>query len=90
MPYIDQKGRDFYEHNGLERLVNAISESEGITAGDLNYLFTRLAMAYTSKNMNYQKINDVLGALEGAKLEFYRKRVSSYEDIKEKMNGPVY
>lgn len=89
MPYIDQKGRDFYERNGLEQLVNAVV-SDGVTAGDLNYLFTRLAMAYTSKNMNYQKINDVLGALEGAKLEFYRKRVSSYEDIKEKMNGPVY
>lgn len=39
---------------------------------------------------NYQAINDVIGALEGCKLEFYRRLVSEYEDGKAATNGDVY
>jgi hypothetical protein len=58
--------------------------------GELNYLFTMIINHYLIGNgMNYQRINDVIGALEGAKLEFYRKDVIAYEDEKIKENGDV-
>lgn len=33
---------------------------------------------------------DILGVLEGAKLELYRRKIALYEDIKIKENGDVY
>lgn len=59
--------------------------------GDLNYLFTRLAWEYFQRNgPNYTTINDVIGALESAKLEFYRRVAAPYEDKKIVENGDVY
>ena len=37
-----------------------------------------------------QNVYDVIGALEGAKMELYRRKISLYEDIKLKENGDVY
>jgi hypothetical protein len=39
---------------------------------------------------NYQTLNDVMGALAGAQMEFYRKVVAPYENKKEIINGSVY
>jgi hypothetical protein len=39
--------------------------------------------------ISYQRINDVMGALEGAKLELYRRTATPYEDEKIKTNGDV-
>jgi len=38
----------------------------------------------------YQTFNDILGALEGAKLEVYRRVVGPYENGKMSENGDVY
>ena len=60
-------------------------------AGELNYAFTMLIQQYIGPGgTNYQSINDVMGALEGAKLEFYRRIAAPYEDKKIKENGDVY
>lgn len=60
-------------------------------AGELNFVFTELIKRYMDLNkLNYQTINDVVGALEGAKLEFYRRVAVPYEDLKIKENGDVY
>ncbi|MDC3283262.1 hypothetical protein OAV41_01680 [Planctomycetota bacterium] len=40
--------------------------------------------------LNYQQCNDVMGALTGAQLEFYRRFVADYEDTKIRDNGDVY
>jgi len=40
--------------------------------------------------LNYQTINDIIGALEGAKLEFYRRIAIPYENAKLTENGDVY
>ena len=40
--------------------------------------------------VSYSLINEVTGALENAKLEFYRRVVVPYEDMKIKINGDVY
>ena len=59
--------------------------------GELNYLFTVLAQEYwETRGKNYQAINDIVGALEGAKLEFYRRVATPYENTKIKENGDVY
>jgi len=47
-------------------------------------------MDYYNQGPSYQTINDIIGALEGAKMEFYRRVVVPYEDKKIKDNGDVY
>lgn len=61
------------------------------TPGELNYAFTILAKNYIQLNgLSYQTINDIVGALEGAKMEFYRRVAVPYEEGKIKENGDVY
>jgi hypothetical protein len=61
------------------------------TAGELNYRITRQITRYIEgKGLSYQTINDILGALDGAGKEFYRRVVAPYEDLKIKENGDVY
>jgi len=80
MPYITQE----------RRKTLGVVESEAANAGELNYEITHLINSYFNINKNYQSINDVLGALEGAKLEFYRRIVEPYENRKWTQNGDVY
>ena len=59
--------------------------------GNLNYLFTLNILAYLAANgYNYRTFNDILGALEGAKQEFYRRIVVPGEEQKIQENGDVY
>lgn len=81
MPYIKQERR--------QQLCDGILK-EAATAGDLNYMFTELCKDYMSTGESYQKYNDCIGALEGAKLELYRRRVAPYEDTKIEENGDIY
>lgn len=60
------------------------------TPGELNYLITLICKRYWDRIGNYQTINDIVGALECAKLEFYRRVASPYENIAIKRNGDVY
>lgn len=80
MPYIKYTERN---------LLDAGSISPG-TPGELNYAITKLIVQYWAMTGNYQGINDIMGALEGAKLEFYRRVASKYEDSKIAENGDVY
>lgn len=80
MPYIDAQAK--------EELVRNLRDPENV--GELNYCITRLIRDYWEHNQRYQSINDVLGALEGAKLEFYRRVAEPYEDRKIQQNGDVY
>jgi hypothetical protein len=60
-------------------------------AGELNYIITRLLRLYVEhRGESYQTFNDIMGALEGAKAEFYRRVVAPYEDVKIQENGDVY
>lgn len=61
------------------------------TAGELNFFITLTIQKYVlDKGLSYQNINDVVGALEGAKMEFYRRVAAPYEDGKIVENGDVY
>lgn len=61
-------------------------------SGQLNFQLTMTILNYigVQEGINYKIINDILGALEGAKLEFYRRIVVPYEESKIKENGDVY
>lgn len=84
MPYIQQNRRTSLDHTHLDVLTPR-------TSGELNYVITRVINNYTRKHKTtYASLNDVLGALEGAKLEFARRIVTPYEDNKIKENGDVY
>lgn len=59
--------------------------------GVLNYQITSLCKDYWDDvGHRYQTINDIIGALECAKQEFYRRVVIPYEDKKIQENGDVY
>jgi len=61
------------------------------TPGELVYLFCRVADLYVSQRLReFRIMNDVVGALENAKLEFHRKVVANYEKEKELENGTVW
>jgi len=85
MPYIKNKHR--IRHDAQDMIVEQAIQS----AGELNYLITKLIKRYLSdKGESYQSYNDIMGAMEGAKLEMYRRLVAPYEDKKIKENGDVY
>lgn len=80
MPYIDPKRRE-----------PLIESHDARSPGELNFLFTRHITAYIEgQGLSYQTINDVLGALDGARQEFYRRVAAPYEDRKIAENGDVY
>jgi hypothetical protein len=83
MPYITAEDRTKFIW--IEDQLDTIGPD--MSAGDLQYL-----IALAIKHMdpyNYQTMNDVMGALAGAQMEFYRQRVAPYEDTKIKDNGHV-
>ena len=59
--------------------------------GELNYCITQLIDGYLQRNpRSYMRINEVIGVLECAKLEAYRRIAVPYEDIQHAANGDVY
>lgn len=79
MPYIRPHQRR--EVEAFDRALNC---------GELNYMITKIINQYWQNRRDYQTINDIVGALDGAKLEFYRRVVVPYEDKKIVENGDVY
>lgn len=59
--------------------------------GELNYVITEYLLRYLDKHEErYQTINDIIGVLECAKQEFYRRIAAPYEEMKIRSNGDVY
>ena len=80
MPYLTYENKD--------RLLDHMFPE---TAGELNFLLTMMCRRYFSKSkQNYEAINTVIGALDSAKLEFYRRVAVPYENKKIRDNGDVY
>lgn len=80
MPYIQQRQR-----------TELAEGREMANSGELNYTLTLVVKDYLdAKGLSYNTINDILGALEGCKLEFYRRIAKPYEDNKLATNGDVY
>lgn len=84
MPYIKIDDRMRFDE-----ILVFLQNSGPQNAGELNYLITKIVHLYMEGRECYQNYNDVIGALEGCKLELYRRRIGPYEDIKIKQNGDV-
>ncbi len=78
MPYISKERR------------RVIDWCDAVNAGELNFVFTKILIEYWKTHTNYQGINDIVGSLEGAKLEFYRRIAIPYETTKIAENGDCY
>jgi hypothetical protein len=93
MPYIRpdfRKQIDPYLNQFLDDFPTAD------VSGDLNYVITRIihhALDIMKKSNNgeirYAHLNNLMGVLESAKLEFYRRRVVPFEDQAIIKNGDV-
>lgn len=80
MPYVKQTDR--------QRLDGG-AEADG--PGELNYVITKKIDSYLGrKGLSYANLNEIIGVLECAKLEIYRRIVAKYEDSKIAENGDVY
>ena len=81
MPYVDRDRR--------EELDRGESPEN---AGELNYSITRTVDRYLVDRapVRYADLNEVIGALESAKLELYRRVVVPYEEKKLETAGDVY
>jgi hypothetical protein len=87
MPYIPQQQR-------ID--VNADVKAHGVdwvpaNAGELNFLVSTFIANYIrTKGLKYAVVNEMVGALECAKMELNRVIIGPYEDRKIEENGPVY
>jgi hypothetical protein len=81
MPYITLEAREHLDQGGKPS-----------TAGELNYAITRLVDEYLIQKggIRYGHLNEVMGVLECAKLELYRRLAAPYEDQKLNETGDVY
>ena len=81
MPYVDAEAR-----------LALDSGAKPTSAGELNYLVSKLADDYLVQKggLRYTHINEVIGVLECAKLELYRRVAVPYEDVKMSETGDVY
>ena len=79
MPYIEESYREVLE------------SSTPLNPGELNYKITKTCIEYlNSEGTSYKTINEIIGVLECAKMEFYRRIAVPYENLKKKENGDVY
>jgi hypothetical protein len=83
MPYIIKEDRWPLEHLIIQ-LGDRINDP-----AKLNYVISCLAHKLARRGGNYSAYNAVIGALECAKLEMYRRLVAPYEDKKIIENGDL-
>jgi hypothetical protein len=87
MPYIKQEDREHYKKLLEEAYV---CFSKDMTEGELNYVITSILNLYVKNHgVSYKTYNEVMGVMESAKQEFYRRNVAPYEDLKIRENGDV-
>ena len=79
MPYIEENDRE------------SLESATPLNPGELNYKITKTCIEYLeSEGKCYKTINEIIGALECAKIEFYRRVAVPYEQTKIEENGDVY
>ncbi|MBW1975256.1 MAG: hypothetical protein JRI45_06760 [Deltaproteobacteria bacterium] len=90
MPYIKDAERRLIKP-GCTFVAEAIASFGKVHPGRVNYAISEILkqlLDYT--RISYSEINKLIGALECAKLELYRRLAAPYEDKKIKENGDVY
>lgn len=88
MPYINTEEREQLDMF-IADLSTALSDSQD-TAGNLNYTVTKLCHSFIDRHgLSYTNVNMLVGMLECAKLELYRRVAAPYETEKVVENGDV-
>ncbi len=90
MPYVNRKTRDYWASTMDLLEHSALANGGALGAGEVNYLVTKILLAWLGTKPCYQNYNAVIGVLECVKQEFYRRRVVPYEIGKIGENGDVY
>ena len=88
MPYIIRKDRGLY--NGyIKNITNILNRQKKLVgiSGQLNYIITKILLGTEPKR--YNDYNTLIGVLECAKLELYRKKIAIYEEEKIVENGDI-
>lgn len=88
MPYIKPDNRQKYQE-GIDSLLGAFNSTEEVKMGDVNYVVSTLIWELFKDKLSYSQGNNLMGALECIKQEFYRRMIVPYEDEKIKENGDI-
>lgn len=93
MPYIPSDDRPSYD-DAIRRIAMTLREQPAQKRkGHANYAITQiLRLAWgvdESSGESYSNYADIVGTLECAKLEIYRRWVASYEDRAIEKNGDL-
>ena len=90
MPYISsdlRQGIDPDTRILINRIAEIADKNKVEPDGMVNYVITRMLQAFFVGK--YVKFERGVGCVESAKLEFYRRAVAPYEDVKIEENGDV-
>ena len=88
-PYIKQDQR-FQLNDHIDKLVYSMDHmGDDARKGVFNYVITKIALGVIGKELKYGKINDVVGAMECCKMEYYARKTRPYEEKKAIENGEV-
>lgn len=75
----------------IKKEMRPVAIEQPMNCGELNFVITSIIIKFCKdRGISYQTINDVLGAVEGAKTEFYARVAAPYEETKLISNGDVY
>lgn len=87
MPYIPAQQRNIVEAILGDEKLDFVPQN----AGELNFIVSTFINNYIVANgLSYTVVNEMVGALECAKMELNRVVIGPYEDLKIRENGPVY
>tara|TARA_A100001391_G_scaffold106159_1_gene70996 strand:- start:9498 stop:9782 length:285 start_codon:yes stop_codon:yes gene_type:complete len=91
MPYIKPADRNQLDDALSSLAAHIVVQENSTQAGILNYSISALFNeVLKTRGLNYRNLNELIGVLECAKLELYRRVASPYEDLKIKENGDVF
>lgn len=93
MPYITQSKRQ--EINDCMKDILDYLNNHVVSIGEINFMISNLINFLIRKScendsFNYSICNELIGVLECAKLELYRKVIAKYEEKKIQENGSLY
>lgn len=87
MPYIGQEDRNNIDWRMTEVLKFL---RKGAKPGEVAYIIYRIATEWLKTTKpSYMDLALMLGVLESIKLEFNRRVITVYEDVKIRQNGDV-
>ena len=91
MPYIKPADRNRLDDSLSSLAAKIVVEEPSTQAGVLNYCISALFNeVLKTRGLNYRNLNELVGVLECAKLEIYRRVAAPYEDGKILDNGDVF